>query len=212
MSEPFPEGSTGWQLLHESVFLSLFPNASTYDQWCNTYGDNQDAIDFVGGVAAGITSVSEYIAELQVVIDFSEALNNVSSTADTVFEQVYDVTIETLTWQTEDYMKVLFDISLDDNNWDSITLFINQLEAIADLVDASSSAQETLEDVFSANSLDLSNLNLTTYQVLIDNVLYARDINDANQNGQQEYWSFNEAAKTFDLTLFIRILESTYQL
>ncbi|MEK9149121.1 MAG: hypothetical protein AAB267_03630, partial [Candidatus Desantisbacteria bacterium] len=133
--EPFDpiKNPIEYQLVHEVPFLELF-GVSTYDVWLSQYGSNQKAIDYVVARAQDVVtyyggSVSAYITALNTVEDLSYALNNASTEVRNLFAEVYKVSVQPLTWQTEDYMAVLFGI-VGSPDWKGVSNYISLMEAV----------------------------------------------------------------------------------
>ncbi|HAH20309.1 MAG TPA: hypothetical protein DCL49_05325, partial [Candidatus Omnitrophica bacterium] len=136
---PFDENSTEYKLLEYDAFLELFDGhpeaAGSHDEWNQNYGENLEAKAFVENQAAAVGSlyggdIDAYIADLTTVEELSVALNTMSQDAQDIFESAYGQPVQDLTWQTADYMKLLFDITKGPQ-WTGVDDYIAFLEAVA---------------------------------------------------------------------------------
>ncbi|RKY41579.1 MAG: hypothetical protein DRP80_07600, partial [Candidatus Omnitrophota bacterium] len=139
--EPFPADQypIANQLLHSSIFLELFPLADSYQEWNQIYGDNQEAIDFVGTQSYIINTspyngdIYKYLSDLKEVEDLSSKLNNASYSAKTAFFDLFGEEVRQLTYQTPNYLKLLFDITGDPHWGEYRARFVELLPAAAQL-------------------------------------------------------------------------------
>ncbi|MFZ2603520.1 MAG: hypothetical protein WAX79_05930, partial [Candidatus Omnitrophota bacterium] len=111
---PLPDNKTMAELLQNSAFTEIFFGVSSYEQWYDTYSDNQNAWVFAGTqaylVETNYGSISAYISHLNTVEDLSYALNNASGNIQGLFAEVYGESVQQLSWQTPGYLEALFDI------------------------------------------------------------------------------------------------------
>ncbi|MBW2045222.1 MAG: hypothetical protein JRI96_10125, partial [Deltaproteobacteria bacterium] len=163
--DPFPIGTIQRDLLEDETFLNLFDEVYSYQEWVDKYTGNIGAMDFVGGLGQGLEdkglTAQDYIADLEDAFTLSDELHIVSLRAQSIFEEVYEVDIQPLTWEQGDYLGVLIGDIISDPEWQNTSAYVVFLEGIADFdqelrANAYSSEIDTyiLRDAFGVGFLD----------------------------------------------------------